>query len=169
MGKRKIPSVKTIGELMDCLKDGDTRHVSIPIEAGSGSLCQRLHDDRADQPAVATPPELSDFDGLMRRCNRYYGKRLSDPVLLQAIDEGCFVAACIGLPPATTSTKISVRGFVVLPPSIHDGHPHFSCREFSSSTLTLIIHGRMPKLNAYRSPYNPRRNGDQDAKQFTQT
>jgi len=85
MGKKKTPpKVTTIGDLMDALKGGKTKHVNLPIKAGSGSVVQRIREGKADQPAPP-PRELTDFDGLLRRINQHYGKRLCDETLLKAI------------------------------------------------------------------------------------
>lgn len=97
MSKEKtnaLPKVTTIGELMDALRGGKTTRIGLPIKAGSGSLAKRLDEGKSDQPAKC-PRELSDFDGLMRRCHRHYGRRLSDEVLLRAIDAVAEHKRCI--------------------------------------------------------------------------
>jgi hypothetical protein len=81
------PDVETIGQLMDAIRENRTPLVSIPIKAGSGSsLAQRIREGTADQP-VSHPPELIDFNGLMHRCNKHYGKTLKDGGLLRAIGD----------------------------------------------------------------------------------
>ena len=77
----KTPKVTTIGQLMDVLKDDTTKQVTIP---SSGSLAQRILDTKGGSQAKQ-PKEVTDFDGLMRRCNEHFGQRLCDSVLLKAI------------------------------------------------------------------------------------
>lgn len=58
------PKVTTIGELMEALKGGKTKHVSLPVKAGSGSLAQRIREGKAGRQVVP-PRELSDFDDML--------------------------------------------------------------------------------------------------------
>ena len=102
MGKQQpssqaVPPVETIGQLMDAIRENRTPLGSIPVKGGTGSLAQRIREGKASQ-AVPPPRELTDFDGLMRRCNRYYGKTLRDEGLLRAVaavaeHKGCLLRA----------------------------------------------------------------------------
>lgn len=78
------PTVITIGELMDATESDKTKIVNIPLKPSGCSLARLMREGKTNQP-TKTPPELSDMDGLMRRVNKHYGKRLRDGGLLMAM------------------------------------------------------------------------------------
>jgi DNA-binding CsgD family transcriptional regulator len=91
------PDVETIGQLMDAIRENRMPVVSIPIKAGSGSLAKCIREGKANQ-AVSPPRELTDFDGLMRRCGKHYGKSLRNEGLWRAVaavaeHKGCLLQA----------------------------------------------------------------------------
>jgi hypothetical protein len=75
-------AVTQIGDLMDLLRKQKIVSIS-PGKSACGSLAQRIRQGKGHQPTTP-PPGLADFDGLMRRCNKFFGKSLRNEGLRRA-------------------------------------------------------------------------------------